>query len=117
MKLYIRVVTGFRKDQEITIESEEAHKAYYLFLHPDSRGIFKNGVALIGRDIQRIEPNYQKTMGWKEDYKMIGEDFDQIRKFGVDKKMIETLQQAKDISLKYPDKINIGLSQLLSLPS
>ena len=42
--LKIKIITGFRKDQYYTIDAEEAHKAYYLFLNPEERGVFNNGV-------------------------------------------------------------------------
>lgn len=95
-KLKIKIITGFRLDQHYTIDAEEAHKAYYLFLNPKERGIFKNGVALIGAHIQGIEPDYNSTMGWNPDHVLTADDLNQIREQGVDGLLRDALYAAKE---------------------
>ena len=99
MKYYIKVITGFRDDQVISIPMQEAHKAYYLFKHPTERGVFENGLALIGSQIQQILPDYQKTMGWNPTHKLSDDDWLELRANGVEEKMKVLLEKASDVSL------------------
>ena len=94
----IKIITGFREDQFYTIESEEAHKAYYLFNNPNERGTFQNGVALIGSDIRGIEPDYNSIMGYNPDYKLLPEDWNIISARGIDEKVRKILTNARAIS-------------------
>lgn len=110
--LKIKIITGFRKDQHLTIDSDDAHKAYYLFLNPEKRTIFKNGVALIGANIQGIEPDYNATMGWNSDHVLDGYDYNDMRSKGIDVALRDVLQLAKEIAQNYPDKLNIPLSEI-----
>jgi hypothetical protein len=94
----IKIITGFRDDQYFIINDEEAHKAYYLFENPEARTIFSNGVALIGKNIQGIEPAYNETMGWNPTHKLDDDDWNQIRRNGVAEKLRNTLSLAKEIA-------------------
>jgi hypothetical protein len=96
-KYKIKVVCGFRKEQELTIDANEAHKAYYLFNHPDKRGTFNNGLAIKGSDIQRIEPDYNATMGWNHTHQLTGDDWNEIHRTGVADKFLAILAGAKEI--------------------
>jgi len=114
----IKITTGFNDDQKFTIESNEAHKAYYLFNNPDKRGVFNNGVALIGRDIRSIQPDYNAEMGWKPTHELDEYDWEEIRSKGVDKKFQEILTEAKDISYlaeKKPEVLQQKLSEVKTL--
>src|SRR5689334_22208246 len=114
MKLKVKVITGFRKDQAYTIDAEEAHKAYYLFLHPEKRGVFNNGVALIGADIRAIEPDYQGTMGWNPTHQLDSDDWNEMRTLGVDRALRRAVAAAKDSAqLLPPEKMNQPLSALM----
>jgi len=95
----IKLILGYRKDQEHTIDAHEAHKAYYLFLNPDERGIFSTGLAVRGQDIQAIEPDYVATMGWNTGHQLTSEDWNEIKQQGVDKKIKQLLLEAKEIAL------------------
>lgn len=97
-KYKIKIVCGFRKDQEFTINANEAHKAYYLFNNPDKRGVFDNGLAIKGVDIQRIEPDYNATMGWNHGYTLTPADWDEINRSGTSKKFAEIMGFAKDVA-------------------
>ena len=113
MKYKIKVITGFRDDQFVSIGWEEAHKAYYLFTHPNERGIFNNGLALRGVDIQRIEPDYHGTMGYNPTHKLDGDDWNEIRGKGIDRKLQEICMQAQQVSRLPDPKINLTLAEAI----
>lgn len=108
------MIVGFRRDQEHTIDGDEAHKAYYLFLHPEERGIFSNGLAIRGEDIQEIVPDYQATMGWNPTHSLDSDDWNEIRDKQVDVKVRMILNAAKEIaSLGSPQDLNKPMSLLV----
>lgn len=94
----IKICTGFNEDQKFTIDSEEAHKAYYLFNNPEKRGVFSNGVALIGRDIRSIQPDYNAEMGWNPTHELDDYDWEDIKNKGVDTQFRDLLAEAKKVS-------------------
>lgn len=110
--LKIKIITGFRDDQFMVISGEEAHKAYYLFLHPEERAIFSNGVALIGKNIQEIVPAWNETMGWNPTHKLDGYDWEEIREKGIDRKLNSVLTQAKQVSYLMENDKSLGLKSL-----
>jgi glycerophosphoryl diester phosphodiesterase len=112
MTYYIKIITGFREDQEISVPLQEAHKAYYLFSHPEARTIFSTGDAIVGKDIQRIVPDYNRTMGWNTTHKLTDEDFNQINGRGVADKMRDLQAKASDISLAMADNPRLGSLKL-----
>lgn len=115
--LKVKVITGYRTDQHVTISAEEAPKAYYLFLNPDARTVFSNGQALRGVDIQKIEPDYNATMGWNPTHLLDSEDWNEIRSSGIDRDLRETLFLAKQVAERSPEKALLPLSEaLLALP-
>lgn len=105
----IKLITGFRKDQQHSIDAEEAHKAYYLFLNPDQRGIFSNGLAIRGSDIQAIEPDYHGTMGWNPQHTLDADDWNELREKGIDTGLRDALLDGKEIA-------QLGRPELISLP-
>ena len=110
-KYYIKLVTGFRDDQFITIPMQEAHKAYYLFRNPEQRGVFDNGLAVVGSSIKEIHPDWNATMGFNPDHKLDADDFNQINGEGISEKMNLLLEKAKQVS----DLISTQ-PQLMKLP-
>lgn len=113
-KFKIKIVCGFRKDQEFTIDANEAHKAYYLFEHPEKRGTFETGLALKGSDIQRIEPDWHATMGLNKEYTLVGEDWNEIHAKGYLAKMQTIMTSAREISrVGQPTDFQEPLSRLL----
>lgn len=94
----IKIVTGFKNEQKYSIEDDEAHKAYYLFLNPEKRGVFSNGLALIGKHIQSIEPDYQGSMGWNPTHELDSDDWNEIRGCGADRRLRQVLSDAKRIA-------------------
>ena len=107
MEYKIKIITGFRENQYMTIDAEEAHKAYYLFLNPEQRAVFSNGVALIGKNIQGIEPDYNATMGWNPTYEPDEYDWNELRDLGVDKKLRNILAGAKEVA--YDAELNLAV--------
>lgn len=111
----IKLITGFKRDQHYSISDEEAHKAYYLFLNPEQRGIFENGLALIGKDIHTIQPDYQGTMGWNPTHELGTDDWDEIRQKGIDRKLNAVLEKAKKVAYlveKNPQYMNMPLNEI-----
>lgn len=114
----IKIITGFRDDQYYLIEDEEAHKAYFLFSNPEARTVFNNGVALIGKNIQGIEPAWNETMGYNPTHKLGDDDWNEIRKRGVEKSMRLVIQEAKDIAQiaeTKPELLKMPLSETKQL--
>lgn len=114
----IKIITGFRDDQYYVIDSEEAHKAYYLFNNPEARTVFNNGVALIGKNIQGIEPAWQESMGWNPTHKLDSDDWNDIRGRHKDEQMRNILAEAKQVSYlaeSNPDVLKKLLSEAKTL--
>jgi len=112
----IKITTGFDADQKFTIEIEEAHKAYYLFRNPEKRGVFSNGVALTGKDIKSIQPDWNATMGWNSTHELDDDDWNEIRLTGIDTKLNNLLGKAQSVSLlvdKNPNFMLVSLSEVL----
>lgn len=111
MNLKIKIITGFRDNQYLVIDGEEAHKAYYLFNHPEARTVFSNGVALIGKHIEQIEPAFNETMGWNPSHKLDDDDWNEIRGQRIDNKIRDLLATAKDIA-----RLAEGKKEIINLP-
>jgi len=97
-KYKVKVICGFRKEQEFTVDANEAHKAYYLFNNPEKRGTFDNGLALKGGDIQRIEPDYNAIMGWNPTHQLTNDDWNILYSRGIIQKMQSIMAGAKEIA-------------------
>ncbi len=114
-KIKIKIITGFRENQFYSIDADEAHKAYYLFTHPEERGVFENGVALIGKNIQGIEPDWNAIMEYNPDYELDYEDWNELRSTGLERRAKEALVIAKDVARMVDEKpqlINEKLSEI-----
>ena len=113
--LKVKVITGFRDDQFMTISGEEVHKAYYLFMKPEARAVFSNGVALIGKNIQGIEPDYNATMGWNASHKMDSDDWNQINDNRISDDMKSLLSRASDMAKlisQKPELLQVDISEI-----
>lgn len=114
MKYRVKMITGFRRDQEYSIDANEAHKAYYLFDHPDTRSTFSDGLAIKGDQIQEIVPDYQGTMGWNPTHVLDSDDHNELAKNGVSRKLQQIMSAAKDIAkLGESQDLNTPLSELM----
>jgi hypothetical protein len=113
MKYKLKVITGYRKDQEHSIDADEAHKAYYLFNHPDERGTFSNGLALSG--VRDVIPDYQGTMGWNPTHVLDSDDWNEIHSSGAGKKLQAFMSAGKEIArLGDPQDLAVPLRELLA---
>lgn len=112
MKYWITLHTGFNDDQKLDIPMQEAHKAYYLFKHPDERGVFDCGIAVIGKDIRQITPNWLKTMGWNNTHDLDNDDWNEIRHGGVEIKMRELIGKAKEVGDLLEEKPELSRMKL-----
>lgn len=97
-KYSVKIVCGYRKDQEFTVNANEAHKAYYAFVNPDKKVVFSTGLALRGSEIQRIEPDYHTPMGWNPTHLLTSDDWNEIHKNGLVNKLRDIIQLAKDVA-------------------
>lgn len=114
MKYKVKLIVGFRRDQEHSIDANEAHKAYYLFDNPDTRSTFSNGLAIKGDQIQEIVPDWQGTMGWNSTHNLDSDDWNELRASGVDSKMQQILTTAKEIAkLGEPEDLSKPLNELI----
>jgi len=112
-KYKLKVICGFRKEQEYTIDANEAHKAYYLFANPDKRMIFSDGLALKGTDIQRIVPDYNAIMGWNPTHQLTNDDWNELNANGVSQKMQGIMVGAKEVArIADPKDLATPLSEL-----
>lgn len=110
----IKIITGFRKDQAFSVSTEEAHKAYYLFFNPDARSSFSDGLAIKGSEIERIEPDYQGSMGWNSTHTLDDDDMNEIRNKGVDRKLRGIMSQAMEVAkIAQPEDLQLWLSEAL----
>lgn len=97
--LKLLLVTGFNDEQKYSIDIEEAHKAYYLFSNPHKRGIFKNGLALEGKQINQIIPDWHGIMGWNRTHKLDTDDHEEIRSKGIGAEIKSLMGKAKDVAI------------------
>ena len=111
----IKLIVGFRRDQEHSVSMEEAHKAYYLFLHPESRGIFSDGLAIKGSQIEEIVPDWHGAMGWNPTHTLNSDDWNEMRDKGIDGKIRNQIAIAKDVArLCEPRDLEKPMSELLA---
>lgn len=112
MNFKLKIITGFREDQYSSIDAAEGHKAYYLFTHPEERGVFSNGMALQGKFIQSIQPDWHGTFDYNPNYKLEAEEWNEIRRKGYDKKMSYILEMSKKVSEEIPKNPQITKMKL-----
>lgn len=97
-KFKLKIICGFREDQEYTIDANEAHKAYYLFNNPETRTTFAGGLSLLGSDVRRIVPDYHATMGWNPTHRLDSDDMNELKQAGVIDKLRKIMSEASEIA-------------------
>lgn len=112
MKYYLKIVCGYDEERHYPIPAQEAHKAYYLFSHPDKRGVFDGGLALTGKEIKIIQPDYHTTMNWNKTHELNDDDWNQLNGQGIVEKMKEIMGNAKDIATMIDKKPELAGMQL-----
>lgn len=111
----VKLICGFRDNEQYTIDAEEVHKAYYLFRNPEKRGVFDNGLGLEGKDIKRIVPDYHATMGWNSTHKLEDDDWNELNGKGVVDKLKEKMGNGSLIAYQIesnPALLNMKLSDI-----
>lgn len=113
-KLKIKIVYGLRQDQQHTIDASEAHKAYWLFEHPNERGTFNDGFAIRGQDIQQIVPDYHATMGWNPTHRLESDDWNELRTKDISRRIQRVMSAAREVAkLCIPSELSIPLPELV----
>ncbi len=100
-KATFRIYTGF--DSYFSISSDELHKAYYLYLHPEKRTIFKDGNAIEGKLIMRIAPDYHAMMGYNPSHKLDSDDWNHIQSKDLISLVEKYMVIANDIAHRIDD--------------
>lgn len=111
MKKSFKIKIGYQADEYVAITKEELPKAYYAFI-TEGKLITNEGYALRGKDIIRIEPNWNEVMGYTRDYRLTGEDYKDIGEERM-KYANQLMTSAKEIAQKV---VSNGNTQLLSEP-
>lgn len=96
----IKLICGFRTDQEYSIDIDEAHKAYYLFRNPDARAIFRGGLAITGSSIKEIVPDWHGTMGWNPSHRLDADDWNEIERSGKGRALSASMALAETVGNK-----------------
>jgi hypothetical protein len=104
----IKIILGYNK--HYSVSAEEAHKAYHIFMNPDKRAVFSNGIAIRGKDIMGIEPDYHSVFGWNESHKLEGDDWNEINRSSECIELKEIIADAKLIAQK-PELLSIPFSE------
>ncbi len=95
MTRYFKVQKGYGDDDYISIDETELRKAMIAQVKGQV-AIFKEGT-VAGNSIISILPDWNRTMGWKRDYKLVGEDYDHVGRKRIDESrllMEDTLNEA-----------------------
>lgn len=127
MKYFLKIVCGYDEDRHYPIPAQEAHKAYYLFKNPDKRGVFDDGLAIIGKEIRIIQPDYHTTMGWNKTHELNDDDWNYLIGQDITEKMKEIMGNAKEIGelieknpelakLQLGDIIKNGYESVITMP-
>lgn len=112
MEYKLKIVTGYNEDQQFSIDAEEGHKAYYLFRNPEKRGVFSDGLAITGKDIRVIQPDYNGTLGYNKNYKLDEHDYAMIVSRGLSEKLQRIMGHAKDVSYLMDNDIDMSSNKL-----
>jgi len=73
---YFKIQKGFGADDYLSIDETELQMAIRAQV-TGKVAILKQGT-ISGNIIQAITPDYNRDMGWKRDYKLKGEDYDEL---------------------------------------
>jgi hypothetical protein len=115
-KKYFKVVYGFNEADYVPINENELVKSLFAFAN-GGKLMLEQG-AIRGQDIHRIVPDWHAEKGWNRGYKMMPEDYEDIRP--LEKTYRETYEQARLIAEKAirennPNLLNIPFSEAVKL--
>ncbi len=91
--MYFKIIRGYGLEDYIEIDKSELEKAYYCFLEKKD-AIFSGG-PVRGSQIQTIQPDFHRTMGWNRGYKLGVEDFEELGNKGIDRKSRDLLSESE----------------------
>lgn len=114
--LKAKIITKrFGKEYEYAIDMDEAHKAWYLFFNPTARAVFNKGtLGLRGEDVVSVLIAPVDSMGWNPTHKMDEDDWNEVRRKGVDRELRDALASANQIArVCLPEDLSKTLDQLL----
>lgn len=89
---YYRVKYGYGKDEFYSVEESELAKA--IKAQGDSSIFICSEGTISGNNIMAIMPDYNRALGYKRDYAMTGEDYDELPR-SVQREHTELLEQTK----------------------
>lgn len=92
--LYFKVVHGFKNDDFISITQEDLESA--LFAHITGRKIIFSNGSISGTMIQKVVPDFHKTMGWNVAHQLTSEDWIDIKRSGIERQFNDRLIEAKN---------------------
>lgn len=93
-KLYFRVKVGYGHNEYIPIEGKkELEKAIWAFSTND-KAVFDKGLVR-GQDIIAITEDWHREMGWNPTHIIEGEDWQEIKEKGVQKKYENLISSVK----------------------
>ena len=82
-KRYFKVTHGYGTEDVIYIDSQQdLERAIYAFVTGKSARIGGNFIK--GSEIKHIKEDWNRTMGYAKGYRLQGEDWDEIRRKGVE---------------------------------
>lgn len=92
--MFYKIIHGFGVEDYIQIEASELQKAYYCFLMKKD-AVFSGG-AIKGTQILEIKPDYHRAMNWNIGYKLGVDDYEELKRKGIDRKMTHFMLGEKE---------------------
>jgi hypothetical protein len=96
--MYYKLKIGYGLEEYIQITRDELEKATYCFL--TKKDSVYSGGACKGSEILAIQPDFHRVMNWNRGWKLTGDDYDELRQKGIDRKMNKELEDTK-IKIQY----------------
>lgn len=90
---YFKLIRGYGAEDYLEIGEDELEKAMYCFLEKKD-SVFSGG-AVRGSQIMAIQPDFHRTMGWNRGYKLGGDDFEDMKQKGIERKLQAMLSESK----------------------
>lgn len=109
--MFFKVKIGFDADDFISITQDELPMAVRAQIN-GTIGIFSEG-SVAGNNIMSIIPDWNREMGWKRQYKLVDEDYEQIGNRRIEESRI-LLENVKRTALGLPE---IKIPQQISAES
>lgn len=79
MAKYFKIVYGYNEGDYLPITADELHKAFVVAMKGGSANFEAGFYRDRGKDTMRITEDWHRIMGWNRGYKMVEEDYAEIR--------------------------------------